>query len=188
MGRRPLLGRASRAASCSGALERLLGVVCVAPLGAFSDVFAEQDVNLRRRLTEAQIARIEEIEELRRQGEVTEQELLERFGLLWPQWFADPTAAAPNPVEHIGPESSIGANASLSEHFSRGTLANELPGVRLRVLFVHGELDALPIRSSTATASLIPGARVETILGCGHFPWLEKPGELRRIVESFLAG
>jgi len=41
--------------------ERLLGVVCVAPLGAFRDVLAEQDANLRRGLTEAQIARVEEV-------------------------------------------------------------------------------------------------------------------------------
>ena len=31
------------------------------------------------------------------------------------------------------------------------------------------------------------GARVDTIPHCGHFPWLERPGELRRHVESFLS-
>lgn len=76
--------------------------------------------------------------------------------------------------------------ASLSEHFARGMLAARLPSVRLPTSFVHGELDALPVRSSTETAALVPGARVETIPECGHFPWLGQPGELRRIVESFL--
>jgi pimeloyl-ACP methyl ester carboxylesterase len=117
---------------------------------------------------------------------VTEADLLERFGLLWPQWFAEPQDAAPNPVARIGARSSIETNASLSEHFAAGTLAKKLPSLELPALFVHGELDPLPLRSSTATAALIPGARVETIPRCGHFPWLERPGELRRRVEAFL--
>jgi pimeloyl-ACP methyl ester carboxylesterase len=59
--------------------------------------------------------------------------------------------------------------------------------VSVPVLFVHGELDPLPPESSFRTAELIPGARVETIAGCGHFPWWERPVEIRRIVGEFLA-
>ncbi len=168
--------------------ERLLGVVCIDPLGAFTDVFAEQEATMRRGLAAAEVARIEEVEALRRRGEATEADLLERFGLLWPRWFADPENAAPNPVRHIGPRASTETNVSISEHFAKGTLARELPEVRLPALFVHGEFDPLPVRASTETAALVPGARVETIAHCGHFPWLERPGALRRVVESFLAG
>ena len=142
---------------------------------------------MRRGLAPAEVARIEAIEERRRLAVVTEVELVERMGYLWPRWFADPANAAPNPVEHIGPQSSIETNASLGEHFAAGTLARELPAVCLPALFVHGELDPLPVRASADTAALIPGARVETIPDCGHFPWLERPGELRRCVERFLA-
>jgi proline iminopeptidase len=168
--------------------RRLLGVICIDPLGALSDVFAEQETTMRRRLAPADVARIEEIEARRRMGEVTEAELVVRMGFLWPQWFADPETAPPNPVRHIGARSSTETNASLSEHFAKGTLARELPSLRLPALFVHGEQDPLPVRASTDTAALISGARVETIPQCGHFPWLERPGELRRIVEMFLAG
>lgn len=166
--------------------DRLLGVVCIDSLGAFSDTFPEQDANLRRGLAEFQIARIEEIEALRRRGEATEADLLERFVLLWPQWFADPANAPPNPVAHIGPRCSAETNASISEHFALGTLAARLPDVRLPMLFVHGELDPLPVRASIETAALVPGAHVDTIPDCGHFPWIERPGELRQIVESFV--
>ena len=167
--------------------ERLLGVVCIAPLGAFSDVFAAQESAMRGGLSPMVVARIEEIEELRRRNEVTEEQLLERFAYLWPRWFADPEHAAPNPVTHIGPRASAETNASLSEHFERRTLERELPHVQLPALFVHGELDPLPVSSSSATAALIPGARLELIPGSGHFPWLERPGELRRRVEPFLS-
>jgi pimeloyl-ACP methyl ester carboxylesterase len=55
------------------------------------------------------------------------------------------------------------------------------------VLLIHGEGDPMPLASTTDTAALIPGARVEIIEGAGHYPWLERPADFRRIVESFLA-
>jgi pimeloyl-ACP methyl ester carboxylesterase len=167
--------------------ERLLGVVAVAPLGAYGDVFAEQDANLRRRLTPEAVARLDGIEARRRAGEVTEAELVERFSIVWPQYFADdkhPLSAFPG--THAGVEASVGVNRSLAEHFERRTLVNGLPNVRLPVLFVHGELDADPPRASVDTAALIPGAQVELIPACGHFPWLERPGETARLVARFV--
>ena len=168
--------------------ERLHGLVCVDAVGAFSDIFAVQEETMRQGLPLTVVERIEEVEELRRQGRVTEEQLLERMTYLWPRWFADSDGAVPNPITHIGPRASAETNASLSDHYARKTLERELPNVALPALFVHGELDPLPVRSSWATAALIPGARVEVIPGCGHFPWLERPGELRRVVEPFVAG
>src|SRR5437764_1340212 len=68
--------------------ERLRGVVCIDPLGAFGDVFDDVSETQRRLLTAEQVARIDEIELLRRLGEVTGEELLERWPLLWPLFFA----------------------------------------------------------------------------------------------------
>lgn len=167
--------------------ERLLGLVCIAPLGAFGDAFAEQDANLRRRLAPEAVARLDAVEARRRGGEVTEEELVERFAIVWPQYFADEAhPLSRSPVTHVGVAASIGVNRSIAEHFERGTLVRGLPDVRLPVLFVHGELDAGPPRASTETAKLIPGARVELIPGCGHFPWLERPGAVAEQVGGFL--
>jgi pimeloyl-ACP methyl ester carboxylesterase len=76
--------------------------------------------------------------------------------------------------------------ASANEHFEAGTLVDRLPRLHLPALFVHGDADPFPARVSTDTARLIPGAVHVEIPDCGHFPWLEKPGETRRIVERFL--
>lgn len=167
--------------------ERLLGVVCVDPLGAH-EIFAEFGENLRRGLTAEQVARIDEVEARRRAGETTEAALIERMAILWPQWFADPESAPPYPPLRIGAECSADTNASIARHFELGTLVQKLPGARLPALFVHGVLDPLPLRASTGTAALIPGAIVETIPDCGHFPWLERPGALRLAVERHVAG
>jgi pimeloyl-ACP methyl ester carboxylesterase len=168
--------------------ERLLGVVAVDPLGACGDALVEAGENLRRGLTATERARVEEIEELRRQGKATEENLLERFALLWPQYFADPASATEEPPVRVGTECSRETNASIAEHFSRGTLVSGLPGVRLPALFVHGALDPLPLWSVERTAALVPGAALEVIPGCGHFPWWEAPGAIRRLVGGFIAG
>jgi proline iminopeptidase len=162
--------------------ERLLGMIGIDALGAHA-TFGEQDTNLRRGLSEEQIARVDEVEELRRRGEATKADLFERFAILWRQYFADPESAPPPPAGDVGVECSRDTNASIGEHFERGTLVQKLPEARVAVLFVHGELDPLPVSASADTAALIPGAKVETVSGCGHFPWLERPGEVRRAVE-----
>ncbi len=166
--------------------QRLLGVICIAPLGASASVFAPMGEKLRSGLTDAQRARIDEIEARRRDGLADESELVERWSLMWPQYFADPSTALPSP-SRIGTECSTQTNASLMEHFERSTLANGLPSAApLQALFVHGELDALPISASVDTAALIPGARVEIIPRCGHFPWVEIPGATRAAIERLM--
>ncbi len=165
--------------------ERILGVVGVSPLGAFNRVFEEFSRNMEGRLTPAQEERIAAIEAARRRGEVTEADLIERMGYIWPHWFADP-AAAPEAPTHVGVDCSTETNASISHHFRLSTLATGLPSLAMPALFVHGEDDPMPVSTSLETAALIRGAVVETIPGCGHFPWMERPGELRRIVSAFL--
>ena len=166
--------------------ERLLGVVCVDPLGAHGDIFGEYGESLRRSLSPEQIARIDEVEELRRRGEATEADLIERFTIMWPLFYAHPETAPPAPVSHVGVECSADTNESLRQHFRAQTLVRWLPGATLPVLFVHGEADPMPVRASADTAKLIPDARVEVIPDCGHFPWLERRGAVRHAVEAFL--
>lgn len=166
--------------------ERLLGVVCVSPLGAFDRVFAEFSATMEGRLTPAQKQRIDAIEEARRRGEATAADLVERMSSIWPHWFADPAHAPPSLATQVGVECSRETNASISHHFRLSTLATGLPSVSLPALFVHGEDDPMPVSTSLETAALIRGAIVETIPRCGHFPWLERPSEVRRIVSGFL--
>lgn len=167
--------------------ERLLGVLCIDALGADPSVFADYQGAVRPKLTEPQVERIAEIERLRQAGEVTEADLVERFGIALPHYFADGKPSLPPPAR-VGVQASIWTNRSLSEHFERKTLARALPAARLPALFVHGEDDPLPVRSSTETAALIPDAHVETIPACGHFPWLEQPSAFRGAVERLLEG
>jgi proline iminopeptidase len=159
--------------------ERLYGVVCINTLGASSEIFPDFHANLKRDLTDEELARVEEIDEHYDEGTATEEELVENVTILWPHYFANPAAAPKCPITARGVECSIETNKSIKEHFEQGTLANGL--------FVHGLKDPLPVRASVDTAKLIPGAVVAKIPNCGHFPWLEQPGELRRALGRLFA-
>jgi pimeloyl-ACP methyl ester carboxylesterase len=65
----------------------------------------------------------------------------------------------------------------------RQTLKRGLRDAQLPARVVHGEDDPLPVRSSTAAAALIRGARVATIPDCGHVPWFEQPDAFRAAIE-----
>ena len=73
--------------------------------------------------------------------------------------------------------------ASIREHFARGTLVQGLPRARCPFVFVHGRESPIPWRRSAESAELVPGARLEIVEGCGHFPWLERPGSIRGALE-----
>jgi proline iminopeptidase len=108
---------------------------------------------------------------------------------LWPAYFHDHTAGPSAPVIRLEqPLPDVpGTMASVVAHFEAGTLERGLPGYTGPALFIHGEDDPLPSSASVDTAALIPGARLEIVEDCGHFPWYERKGVVRGLVESFLA-
>jgi pimeloyl-ACP methyl ester carboxylesterase len=169
--------------------DRVLGLVCIDPLGAYGEFVQVLGENLRRRLTPEQGARIDEIEARRRTGEATIDELIERGMLIWPLSFVDPLVAARNAPERVGLECSTETNRSISEHFAARTLVDLLPRTPERpALFVHGDADPMPLESSTDTAKLIAGSHVVVIDGSGHYPWLERPDAFRDAVVTWLDG
>ena len=167
--------------------ERLLGIVCVNTLGASTDVLQEFGETLMRDLSPDERAFAEQVEEEQERGEATSERLLEQFRMLWPYYFADPRAASPMPDIAFGSECAMQTWASIGAHVAAGTLRDGLRDVRLPTLFVHGELDPLPVKTAAEAAELIPDAVLEVLPGRGHFPWLEAPGEVRGTIERFLA-
>src|SRR5690348_727151 len=90
---------------------RVAGLLLIAPLGADPSIFPELDANLRRGMTEDRRARLDEIERRRREGDVSEADLVERFALVWPQFFPRPEDATPSPTR-VGVQASIETNRS----------------------------------------------------------------------------
>jgi pimeloyl-ACP methyl ester carboxylesterase len=167
--------------------ERVYGVVAVNPIGAALDVLPELRRALVAKLSEEDRPRVIALEEQLAGEDATDDAFLEQLRLVWPAYFFDPAAAPPPPAAACSIECHRETMASVAEHAEAGTLRKGLREVRLPVLFVHGIDNPLPLRSTLETARLVPGAKMGRVPRCGHFPWLEQPGFLDRIIRGLIA-
>lgn len=168
--------------------ERLLGLVVLDGLGAVGDGgTSELDPRLMASLSPDARARVEELDARGARGEASEAEKFEQMQLLWPYYFGDPASAPPMPpfrFHRYGAETW----ASIADHFERRTLERGLPAVTVPVLITHGDRSPIPAVEAERTAALMPHARLVIHAGRGHWPWLEEPGFVRRVVGELLSG
>lgn len=158
--------------------DRLLGVLCVDPLGAVGDgCWPAFDEELFRRTPEADRARARELDELTMHGGATEETAIESIRLVWPAYFADPAAAPPMPAFRMATEVTPQMVASIQAELPR--LEAGLAQISVPVGFVVGSGSPMPLAASSDAAERIPGAWVEVVDGAGHFIWFEAPGAVR---------
>jgi pimeloyl-ACP methyl ester carboxylesterase len=69
----------------------------------------------------------------------------------------------------------------------RRTLERGLPAFAMPALITHGERSPIPLVEAERTAALMPQARLVVHAGRGHFPWLEEPGFVRRVIAEFIS-
>jgi proline iminopeptidase len=167
--------------------ERVSAALVIDPLGGVGDGGeAEFDAEMMRRTPASSLARVEHLEEQAMAGRGTDADLEESMQLLWPAYFADPSAAPSFPDMAFSLEAYAATFASL--HDALPGLASRLAGVAVPTLFVHGAASPMPVTASTETAEAIgPAASVEVLDGAGHFPWIERPGAIRAALDR-LAG
>jgi len=165
--------------------ERLLGVVIADPLGAVPDGGAgDLGRNLTERTPPALAARARELDERAMAGQGTAEEALESLAIVWPGYFSAPDKAPPTPPLGISVECYAATFASVVWHFEQKTLECSLPSLRVPAIFVLGAASPIPPEHGIASAALISGARYRVEPDCGHFPWLERPGSVRRALEE----
>lgn len=104
---------------------------------------------------------------------------LEQF---WPLYFSRPDAAPPWPGVRDSHAILAETMRSVNEHYARETLVRGLPHLGAPALFIHGRMDPLPPSASQETAALMPTSTLHIIENCGHFPWIEYPGLLGKLV------
>ena len=162
---------------------RVGAALAVDPLGAVGDGgLAAFEAELLRRLPEATVARLKELDAIEATRPLTQAERLEAMEIAWPGYFSSLEVAQPIPQTGHAPsdESWASIRAELP------ALAELLRDCTVPTRFVHGALDPLPVTASTDIAELM-GAAVDVLPGNGHFPWLEDPGCVRRSLDRLLA-
>lgn len=67
-------------------------------------------------------------------------------------------------------------------------LREALKGVEVPTLIVYGDAEIGVGPGIAALADALPDATVATVASAGHFPFVERPAETRRILDAWLAG
>jgi len=170
--------------------ERTAGLILFGTLGAVPDGgSAELVATMVARLTPDERAGLDALMASQAAGDDDPNLMDKIFMALWPSYSYVHGNVLPfsslrleQPVEGV-PDTMTSVRA----HFEAGTLVRGLPTLQAPALLLHGEGDPMPLSATLDTADLIDGALVRNVEGAGHFPWLERPGEIRQIVETFLA-
>jgi pimeloyl-ACP methyl ester carboxylesterase len=171
----------------AAAPDRVGAALVVDPLGAVGDggldgFEAEMDARLPDDVRPA----ARELDSRLEAGVARDEDQLEAMRLYWPCYFADRTRVPPMPAFRFAPASAYGEMwASLKAELP--ALAGRLSGRTTPARFVHGAESPIPVSASVDTADVL-GAEVDVVPGCGHFPWLERPGSVRRSLDRLLAG
>ncbi len=169
--------------------ERVTGLILLETLGAVPDGGgAELVANMVARLTPHERAELDTLIAAQTAGD-DDPDLMSRITMtLWPSYSSSHGNVLP--FQSLRLEVPLADEPStmdsVAAHFEAGALERGLLGLDLPALLIHGAGDPMPLTATTDTAALIPGARVEVVEDAGYFPWLERPGEIRRIVEAFL--
>ncbi|HEX3824955.1 MAG TPA: alpha/beta hydrolase [Mycobacteriales bacterium] len=168
--------------------DRLLGVLCLDPLGGVGDggedIFSAE---LSARLPAGVRALATELEERAMAGEGSESDALDGLRLVWPAYFADWDAAPPMPDYGMSVAAYADAHDSLVAQLP--DLEASLPAIEVPLGIVMGEKSPMPTEESgRRTAERIPGAWVEVVADAGHFPWTERPGCVRAALDRLAAG
>jgi pimeloyl-ACP methyl ester carboxylesterase len=163
--------------------DRLLGVLCLDPLGAVGDGGGELfQAEMMARVPEADRARAQELDDREMAGEGTEEDAIEGLRLVWRSYFADWDAAPPMPPITLSVPAYAGGFESLQERLPE--LEAALPTITVPLGIVAGAKSPMPVEESArASAARIPGAWVSEVEGAGHFPWFERPGCVRSALE-----
>lgn len=164
---------------------RVLGLVIADPLGAVPDGgLSDLGQTLTARLRPELVARAQELDERAMAGEGTAEEAVESMAIVWPGYFSSVDKAPPMPPLRMSVECYAQTFASILEDFDRHTLEQSLPDLTMPAVFVLGADSPIPPRHGIASAALIPGARYVVEEECGHFPWIERPGSVRKALEQ----
>jgi pimeloyl-ACP methyl ester carboxylesterase len=167
--------------------ERVLGLIAVDPLGAVADGGEKAlEENLTKRLTPDVAGRVNALDNELLAGRGGETEIDEMMRLVWPFYFADPGEAPPMPSSRSSVSAYSATWESIRAHFAAGTLVSGLQRYVGPALFIHGRESPIPPTESEKSARLIDGAQVEIVDRAGHFPWLERPGVVSRLVRQLV--
>jgi len=160
--------------------RRLITVDAVGPTGDWMPILRRNALDRLQGESRNRLERIDEAALTSSDPEIH----AEQTQAIYPAWFVDgdmPSRfALPRKLNPTG--SAVLARLRTQRYDWR----HELSNISVPALVIHGELDPLPVETSTQIASTIPSATHVVIPAAGHMPFWEAPDVFFPIVEQFL--
>jgi len=112
--------------------------------------------------------------------------------VIWP-WLGDSTAFGRANLDLCDYDNEQPARreatlAQLEESFGDWDWTDAVAEYAGPVLVIHGSSDPVPIEGAQEWVQSFPNARLLSVEGAGHMPWLEQPDLVRGAIETFFAG
>jgi pimeloyl-ACP methyl ester carboxylesterase len=105
------------------------------------------------------------------------------------RWDADTQTHAESADTQVSKRAELGFRPAREEDVDVPALLAGLEAVRVPVLVVGGERDALTgVAAVHAVAASFPSAQTVVVPRAGHFPWVDEPAAFAEAVRVFLAG
>jgi pimeloyl-ACP methyl ester carboxylesterase len=165
--------------------DRFFGLVPIDPIGAIGPDGGVEEMGkiMDARIGAEQAARAAALDARAASREGSPEDAAEAMAITWPGYFGSPDKVLPMPPLQISSRCNNETFDSIFEHFEAETLVRRLGDVQLRAVFVLGADSPLRPRHGIATAALMPSAmyRIEE---AGHLVWMERPGAVRRALDS----
>jgi pimeloyl-ACP methyl ester carboxylesterase len=115
----------------------------------------------------------------------------EIIATMLPRGFrADSTALGRMRGDFCGaPDDRLRTRAARRDAFLRSQQGQDWPPllerIRVPVLIIHGEQDAIPAESARELARALPDGRVLILPGADHLPWLDQPEQFFSAADAF---
>ena len=108
-------------------------------------------------------------------------------------WMGDVTSMDrinldPCRFENEQPEQREASMASLFESFGDWDWTSDVAGFAGPVLIIHGTADPVPIEGAEEWIQSFLNARLLSVEGAGHMPWVDQPETVRGAIETFVGG
>jgi pimeloyl-ACP methyl ester carboxylesterase len=115
-----------------------------------------------------------------------------KTAVLWP-WLGDSTALDRVDVDFCRfdneqPDRREATIARLEEAFGDWDWTGAVAEYAGPVLVIHGTADPYPIEGAEDWVQSFPNARLLSVEGAGHLPWLEQPDVVHGAIETFMGG
>ncbi len=108
-------------------------------------------------------------------------------------WMGDSAAAGrstmdPCRYQNEQPERREASLARLLDAFGDWDWTSDVGDFAGPVLIIHGTADPIPIEGAAEWIQSFPNARLLSVEGAGHMPWLDQPDVVYGAIETFLRG